>query len=200
MHLHFTRPLLQRFAARTLDGFVLRFERVELTRRPALARDDPFPFMGRDVENRAGCGDGGHGFEYTAGPPADMRPLRLKPAGSLHKLPGDCGKPIRQCLELARAAPRYTAVDGPRGQIRDAEPDGNHDDDGRADEVERTDAHADNRPHAAAAHTAADATEDRAHQLAHVFLNRDPRLPAANRNGDLEISPEAGPARRYPGK
>src|SRR6266699_5869964 len=103
-------------------------------------------------------------------------------------------EPIRELLELARAFCRATSVDRARGEIGDAEPNRNDYHHCGSDQVERAHCDADDRAHAASPHPAADPAVHRADELTHVFLNRDPRLPAAHGNGNFQVAPYRGPA------
>src|SRR5436189_5971939 len=102
-------------------------------------------------------------------------------------------------VELAKAAARRTAVHASGGEIRDPEPYRNN---GyrRGTQVPSARANAQDRSHPAAAHPTADAAVHGADELIHVFLNRDARLPAAHRHGDLQITPDRRPTGRDPRK
>src|SRR5947207_5065972 len=124
--------------------------------------------------------------------------LRIKSLRDFDQLADQRVQTIGELLELARPPRRGAAIHSPRREVCDAQPNGNHDDNGGPHEVERPDADANDRPHAATPHAAPDTAEDGPDELAHVLLNRDPRLAAANRDRDFEIAPQRLSARRDP--
>src|SRR6266540_7470631 len=122
---------------------------------------------------------------------AQRRPLR-------HQLPGERRQPVRQLLERPPPPLRAVVVRGPRRRERGREPQRPDDRDGGSREMQRAEQDAHDRPHAPATHAPADAAVDLADQRSEVLPHRDPGLPTAHRDGDLEIAPGRAAARQHP--